>query len=536
MEGLPPDSDSSGVVDPESLKERHQLDGEVKEPQTAVEGREKKDGETECNVNNADTKEEAERLGSKGGNTTEKDVTDQKTEDTASHQRTIETGADSSINAGTDRLNEPSEQDNVSNGLLAQAPLVLPEASSASASPRHDQPVQEYHLKWVDWNDRKTPIVTQNENGPCPLIAILNVLLLRAVIEIPEGVEIVTATQLFNYLGNTILQRTPEDATEAVRKNFEKNMSDAMEIVSKLQTGLDVNVKFTGVRDFEYTQECLIFDLLNISLYHGWLYDPQNTELISAVGTCSYNQLVEKIIESKHSKEELELHQGLVAENFLQCSAAQLTYHGLCELNSTIKNNQLCVLFRNNHFSTLCKHDDGLYILVTDQGFLTASNVVWESLSNVEGDSQFYDGAFQRCLPDVKPVIEAASPMSTEQQIDSDFLVALSMQEDHATCKSQPPCQDHDATPANLTDQELAMKLQQEEDLQAARMVQEQEQAAAAAAAADGAAGGPQQPGGGGQQRQAGNRQENGAGGEGGAHGQQRQGRREPKDKSCSIL
>lgn len=67
MEGLPPDSDSSGVVDPESLKERHQLDGEVKEPQTAVEGREKKDGETECNVNNADTKEEAERLGSKGG-------------------------------------------------------------------------------------------------------------------------------------------------------------------------------------------------------------------------------------------------------------------------------------------------------------------------------------------------------------------------------------------------------------------------------------------------------------------------------------
>lgn len=81
---------------------------------------------------------------------------------------------------------------------------------TASASPRHDQPVQEYHLKWVDWNDRKTPIVTQNENGPCPLIAILNVLLLRAVIEIPEGVEIVTATQLFNYLGNTILQRTPE--------------------------------------------------------------------------------------------------------------------------------------------------------------------------------------------------------------------------------------------------------------------------------------------------------------------------------------
>jgi hypothetical protein len=32
---------------------------------------------------------------------------------------------------------------------------------------------------------------------------------------------------------------------------------------------------FAGVSDFEYTPECIIFDLLNISLYHGWLVDPQ---------------------------------------------------------------------------------------------------------------------------------------------------------------------------------------------------------------------------------------------------------------------
>ncbi|PIK39179.1 hypothetical protein BSL78_23978 [Apostichopus japonicus] len=522
MEGLPQTSDSTGIVDPESLKEIQQRDGEVNETQTELDRNEEK-GEAECNKDNVNTKEDNTR-GGEDAQTTEKASTDQTT-----------------VNSGsTDKAEDGRNQNAVDNGnsLLAQAPLVHPETSSATASPRHDQPVQEYHLKWVDWNNRKTPIVTQNENGPCPLIAILNVLLLRAVIEIPEGVEIVTATQLINYLGNTILQRIPEDATEAVRKNFEKNMSDAMEIVSKLQTGLDVNVRFTGVGDFEYTQECLIFDLVNISLYHGWLYDPQNTELISAVGTCSYNQLVEKIIESKNSEEGLEQHQGLVAENFLQTSAAQLTYHGLCELNSTIENNQLCVLFRNNHFSTLCKHDDVLYILVTDQGFLTASNVVWESLSNVEGDSLFYDGAFQRCLPNIKPVLDAASPMSMEQQIDSDFLVALSMQEDQPSSKSQaPPQAEQPSDDTNLTDQELAMKLQEEEDLQAARMVQEQEQAAAAAGAgADQQAGAG--GGGGGQQRQVDDRQANGAGG-GGAGGQppqQRQGRREPRDKSCTIL
>lgn len=35
-----------------------------------------------------------------------------------------------------------------------------------------------YHIKWIDWKNERTPIVTQNENGPCPLLAIFNVLLL----------------------------------------------------------------------------------------------------------------------------------------------------------------------------------------------------------------------------------------------------------------------------------------------------------------------------------------------------------------------
>ncbi len=45
-----------------------------------------------------------------------------------------------------------------------------------------------------------------------------------------------------------------------------------------------LNVKFTGVRDFEYTPECIIFDLLRVSLFHGWLVDPQEHEVVSAIG------------------------------------------------------------------------------------------------------------------------------------------------------------------------------------------------------------------------------------------------------------
>ncbi|KAJ8339628.1 hypothetical protein SKAU_G00342610 [Synaphobranchus kaupii] len=36
-----------------------------------------------------------------------------------------------------------------------------------------------YFVKWIVWKDKKTPIITQSENGPCPLLAIMNILFLR---------------------------------------------------------------------------------------------------------------------------------------------------------------------------------------------------------------------------------------------------------------------------------------------------------------------------------------------------------------------
>lgn len=47
---------------------------------------------------------------------------------------------------------------------------------------------------------------------------------------------------------------------------------------------------------------------------------------------------------------------ALVAEQFLESSASQLTYHGLCELCTQLKEDELAVLFRNNHFNTLYRH------------------------------------------------------------------------------------------------------------------------------------------------------------------------------------
>ncbi|XP_062921818.1 ubiquitin carboxyl-terminal hydrolase MINDY-2 isoform X4 [Mobula hypostoma] len=236
-----------------------------------------------------------------------------------------------------------------------------------------------YHIKWIKWKTENTPIITQNENGPCPLLAIMNVLLLAWKIKLPPMIEIITAEQLMEYLGDYILDAKPKEITDAQRLNYEQNMSDAMCILHKLQTGLDVNVKFTGVRIFEYTPECIVFDLLDIALYHGWLVDPQNADLVKAVGMCSYNQLVEKIIFCKQSENSELVSEGYVAEQFLNNSATQLTYHGLCELISTVEEGELCVFFRNNHFSTMTKYKDYLMALSLQQE-QQSQDLTWEQI------------------------------------------------------------------------------------------------------------------------------------------------------------
>jgi hypothetical protein len=52
---------------------------------------------------------------------------------------------------------------------------------------------------------------------------------------------------------------------------------------------------------------------------------------------------------------QLAVLQALVGQQFLEESASQLTYHGLCELNAKMGNGELAVFFRNNHFSTIYK-------------------------------------------------------------------------------------------------------------------------------------------------------------------------------------
>ena len=134
------------------------------------------------------------------------------------------------------------------------------------------------------------------------------------------------------------------------------------------------------------------------------------------------------MISQKCSSDPNAVTEALIIESFLERSASQLTYHGLSELSSSLPEDEIGVLFRNNHFSTVYKHQKELLQLVTDQGFLGEPNVVWETLGSIDGDGQFVDGSFRTVPPKVERTAETdleSSSITAEQQINQEYVSFL---------------------------------------------------------------------------------------------------------------
>jgi hypothetical protein len=370
-----------------------------------------------------------------------------------------------------------------------------------------------YKVKRVSFFGRKdVPIICQNENGPCPLLAIANVLLLRNAIALegsPDRPE-VSHAELMSLLAARLLDVNDKSTSrdEMVRQNQEQNLNDAMAVLPTLATGLDVNVRFRHPLDFEFTAELAVFDLLDVTLVHAWVAaGPEHAEARDAIGARSYNQLMERLIElataeeadntslsssetyAKGTKEEdvssaedaalraalaLSLDEAaietvsetptsptsravsaaldevvaevsaetagddkkrgdedadenapvsaatadyaardarrrrerFVLDTFLESSASQLTRAGLRDARDAVKERELAVFFRNNHFATVFRLDGALYLLVTDQGYLSEPDVVWETLCEAEHpkrnaaeEGAFVDAAFAPFAP-----------------------------------------------------------------------------------------------------------------------------------------
>ncbi|KAL4430888.1 hypothetical protein ABPG75_006144 [Micractinium tetrahymenae] len=164
-----------------------------------------------------------------------------------------------------------------------------------------------HKAKSINFLGRRVPVLLQDVNGPCPLLAIANVLLLRNQLQLPAGVGEVLQDRLVAMVAERLLDSNAASLeggsggpggglSEEQRASLAHNLSDAIGLLPKLCTGIDVNLRFHDISGFEYTQETAVFDLLDIPLVHGWLVDPQDEPTAHAVGTKSYNELVVQLV------------------------------------------------------------------------------------------------------------------------------------------------------------------------------------------------------------------------------------------------
>lgn len=74
------------------------------------------------------------------------------------------------------------------------APSVPASCSPAEDAPKprpspasQPKPPDFYCVKWITWKGERTPVIMQSENGPCPLLAIMNILFLQWKVKMGTG-------------------------------------------------------------------------------------------------------------------------------------------------------------------------------------------------------------------------------------------------------------------------------------------------------------------------------------------------------------
>jgi ubiquitin carboxyl-terminal hydrolase MINDY-1/2 len=332
--------------------------------------------------------------------------------------------------------------------LLTGSPAE-PSTSGPPLPPRQsgEGKAETYQIKNINWYDaksrqnlRKSPILVQNANGPCPLVALVNALTLTTPAELDTELYQVLRSREQISLG-LLLEAVFEELMSPRRTNPDVPLPDVTELydfLRGLHTGMNVNPRFTPTAEaitahkrtslahihptergelipgtFEETREMNLYATFAIPLIHGWL--PQRTEPAFEAfnrSAVSYEdtqnllfreeELEDKLSNSVHmglSAEEQQIYQDILTiKSFLSISATQLTPWGLEVITQAIRPGSVAILFRNDHFSTLYRHPQTLELLtlVTDAGYAGHDEIVWESLVDVNGESaEFFSGDFR---------------------------------------------------------------------------------------------------------------------------------------------
>ncbi|KAI8874078.1 hypothetical protein GQ42DRAFT_87797 [Ramicandelaber brevisporus] len=316
---------------------------------------------------------------------------------------------------------------------------------------------REFYLKRVSIRGQRTAnvkslyIVTQDMNGPCPLVSLVNTLLLRDELELDPSTFVniqhdayqqlqlqdeqqstlgISADELLRLLGERLIVLSHGENGE---ERFD--LSNALMLLSNLLQPVSINPRFDSPVSFEASEskEMEVFRMFGVRACHGWIVPPPENginleeldehELAIARKAGGYDELTTIIVRAEEfsdsqrqpsdntSDEQIAqaLDDAAAANRFLMKTATQLTRDGIAALLSyreaSAEETELfagdacvSVMFRNCHFNTVCRREGGggLYALVADSGYRDVEDVVWEHIVDPHGGfTELLDGDFE---------------------------------------------------------------------------------------------------------------------------------------------
>ncbi|GJN09020.1 hypothetical protein PR202_ga26987 [Eleusine coracana subsp. coracana] len=230
------------------------------------------------------------------------------------------------------------------------------------------------NIRPINFFGRSTHVIHQINDGPCALIAICNVLLLKGDIFFEPHETVVSMDYLLDLVYSFL------KGSVKMQAYCDERQREILDVAKTLATGFDVDVIFTRTNGFTRTLEWLLLDCLDLNPRHGWiaaedlLLGPEESfESLTLASNEPDFQHVETI------------------KKFL--NGPQLTPIGLVSLQKDLDENVPCILYWNHHYSTIVKINGVLHSLVTDSSYLRTS-VVWQTLHEVNGGGIYMDSNF----------------------------------------------------------------------------------------------------------------------------------------------
>lgn len=353
--------------------------------------------------------------------------------------------------------------------MTAQIAEYVPPSFDEPANPFQDQtaytqPAFErngnvrFAVKVVSWSEylHQTPVLLQERNGPCPLIALVNTLLLQTEVEarnhalggnsanasVERKLRSVNGLRDLlqqNVNGYVDLESILARLGDVLLVFYEINRPQVplellLQSLPSLHTGLSVDPNLvTG--GFSQDLSGVFFSVFGLRLQHGWIFDENEPSGDWDIGEYDQLRVLVKDLQTFDRIQDFLLQDAapgttekkVLLEKWLGLHRTQLTETGLHRLNSLVHLDDFVVFFRNNHFSTLYKRDlEDFYLLVTDSSF--SRSVVWQSINSVSGrDELFFSGDF---VPIVENEDEGGDyELSRQLQEEEDQTLAKQLQQ-----------------------------------------------------------------------------------------------------------